>query len=407
MKIKNKQNIHIIGNGRITLALLKHILERKLFRKIGRIIVWEQQKHDYDVAKKKTSINEDLIGIYAENIGIKNLNVSFKKFQTLNEISFEERSLVVVLTRYNLDKFIYLERNIKFDYLQQFHCEVFFSRIQPFIHDAGRYIKREQMEELGQCITKTKESLELLLKDTKLIETFGHERLYNLPHSALGIKEFALSLKNKSMKNIIIFNLVNEVDTTSYILQKFSCLKNDIIYSPCDNDRMRAVFFLKKHLKENKIPCNDLQLKYMGPHNHLGFIPTETIVINGNRVNTNKNVTWECLISDIMHKTNELGEIIFMYKHSSDEDTAYGLYRAIESFFSQKRNICFRVLRYSSLKDVFVSEEGCFKMGKFVKKCSLEGYLNDDSNYRLMKIYQAQSLLNTKILGSLCALNNC
>lgn len=79
--------------------------------------------------------------------------------------------------------------------------------------------------------------------------------------------------------------MINEVYTTNSILHHFSGLKPEAIISSCENDTIRAKFFLRKRLKSAGIDVRTISLDYVGPHNHSGFIPPETVKVNGRPLN--------------------------------------------------------------------------------------------------------------------------
>ena len=75
--------LNILGDGRITLALLKRIIDFGLDKKIKKIVVWKRNKYIYEqgsIIEKTDTMSEDIIGIHTLNaLGVDRYNEIRKK----------------------------------------------------------------------------------------------------------------------------------------------------------------------------------------------------------------------------------------------------------------------------------------------------------------------------------------
>lgn len=404
--------IDIIGNGRVTLALLKSIFDNKLDNEIEQIRVWSRVKKEIvkgELIRKEDNTNEYLVKIHAMfnnvNSSFKENKVVFRTFNNINELveinNSDENHILILAIRYNLDELFYLDgKSLDFDLENPLHVELLKLRLEQFISESNisKSMNRTELK------TKIKQNLNRIEIERKAIDSaikllacntsVGYERLYNLKHSAIGIKNLAKVLsKNGGFKGTIL-NFVNEVDTTNFLLSTFSSLKPKKIISPCENDTIRAKFFLKEYLIELGIDVDYISLFYIGPHNHNGFAPKELIKVNG--LPLNELISKEKLsiaLSGFIEKVNSFGEKIYFKKGSSDEDTVIGIVIALKALLNNNEEI-FRASFHFEEEGMFTGFPGTISSGIFKPYKKLFSMLNEESSMRFKIINQEQKLIN-------------
>ncbi len=410
--------LDIVGNGRVTLSLLKTIFGQQLDRYIKKINVWCRESLSNDkVINKKDSINEDIFRIYLMQRAKKNeLNkldekVEFKTFNCIDDLvqlsNGNGKKVLILAAKYNLDELIYIDKakkeKIRPDYLS--HFELLLSRMKLIIpgisslYISQGYDLRKKILLNSKHILNERILLRRAINELSQSISAGFTRLYNLEHSGIGVKYLSQVLKNY---NGNIFNMINEVDTTNSILQHFSGLKPETITSPCENDNIRARFFLRKQLKLQGINIRSISLDYIGPHNHTGFIPPETVKVNGRPLDEimNKKTALD-VIEEVTNKVNGFGEEVFLKKGSSDEDTVMGICSALSSLFKKAGTPLVRVSCYDKNYDLYSGLPGSFRGEQFEPKKHIISNLSHESAERLLNANKEQMLITQNFMSAI------
>lgn len=413
-------HLNIIGNGRVTLSLLKMIFDQKLDTHIKKITVWCREHKvifNNKVITKADHVNEDIVRIHLMHKSIGNkLNkieekIEFKTFTCIDDLvdlsAGNGKNVLLLAVKYNLDELIYIDKAKKERFNPNYlsHFELLLSRMKGIIPGLSSYdvlsgydLQKKILGDLD-CILNEKHLVHTIINELSQSISAGYTRLYNLEHSAIGIRYLSQVLRNF---NGIIFNMINEVDTTNCILHKFSDLKPEIIVSPCENDTIRAKYFLRKNLKLKGISVKEISLSYIGPHNHSGFIPLETVKVDGKLLtdimNTKKALT---IIEEVTKEVNSFGEDVFLKKGSSDEDTVMGICATLSSLFKNLKKPVVRVSCYDKKDHLFSGLPGFFVDGQFNPMKNIVLELSQESRERLLKAKNEQKLINQRIMSVL------
>lgn len=411
-------NLNIIGNGRVTLSLLKSIIDQRLDRYFRKITIWYREQKGLffnNATDKDKNINEEIIRIYLMNkIADNELNkveekIIFRSFNTLDDLmqvnTDNSNNLLILTVKYNLDELVYIDKKKRERINPSYprHFEILLSRMKVVIPGIG-----SEDEQKGSDFHKKVLGLLKQISDERRLVNMainrlssqiiaGYERLYNLEHSAIGIKYLSQVLRNY---NGIIFNIINEIDTTNYILYKFSGLEPEKVISPCENDTIRARYFLKTNLKLKGFKATEISLSYIGPHNYSGFIPPETITVDSKQLTKLlDSQTAMALVDEVTKKVNGFGEDVFLQKGSSDEDTVIGICSALTSLLKDSKSIV-RVSCYNKEDQLFYGLPGFFKGGQFITK-NIVSELSPKSREKLLKANNEQKLINSHIMSAI------
>lgn len=412
--------LDIIGNGRVTLSLLKAIFDQKLDTYIERINVWCRKRKVLSAGKlidAKDNINEDILRIYLmqRHSGKKsdkmNEKLEFKTFDCIDELhqlgNGTGKKVLILAVKYDLDELIYVDKakQEKIRPASLNHFELLLSRMKLIIPgmsechiQQGYDLRRKLLIDVKQILNE-RNLVRIAVDQLSHNISAGFTRLYNLEHSAVGVKYLSQVLRNY---NGNVFNMINEVDTTNSILHYFSGLKPEIITSPCENDTIRARFFLREQLKSAGINVSTLSLDYLGPHNHSGFIPPETVIVNGKRLVEIMNEKEAlALISEVTGKVNGFGEDVFLKKGSSDEDTVISICAALSSLLKKDDSSFVRVSCYDKSSDLYSGLPGFFRGEQFKPVKNIVSRLSRESAERLLNANNEQKSINQKILSSI------
>lgn len=414
---RSMYHLNIIGNGRITLSLLKMIFDNELDRYINKITVWCRERKtifNNKVITIKDNVNEEIIKLhlmqkeFGKKLDQKEGKIEFRTLESLDDLvnlnSGPGKGLLILALKYNLDELIYIDKTKKerIDPKLPSHFELLLSRMKVILPGIGCYqisransFKKKILGELNQVL-KEKHLIHELINELSQNTSVGYTRLYNLEHSVIGVKYLSQVLRNY---NGLVFNMVNEVDTINSILHKFSCLKPNNIISPCENDTIRAKYFLRNSLRMKGINVRDLSLSYIGPHNHAGFIPPETVRVDG-KILTEiiDHKTALSVFKEVTEKVNNFGEEVYMKKGSSDEDTIIGIRLTLASLFENTKSIV-RVSCYDIENDLFTGLPGFFENGQFIALKNLISNLSQESRKQLFIANNEQNFINQRILS--------
>lgn len=411
-------HLNIVGNGRITLSLLKMIFDQNLDTYINKITVWcREQKTiiNNKVITMKDNVNEEIIKIHLMQKAIGNKldkkedKIEFKTLASLDDLVKLEtgngKSVLILAVKYNLDELIYTDKT-KIERLNPnytSHLELLQSRMNVIVPGSSRYdirqgynFRRKILRDLNQ-ILKEKHSVHIMIGNELSNKTLaGYTRLYNLEHSAVGVKYLAHVLRNY---NGIIFNMINEVDTTNSILCNFSGLQPDRILSPCENDTIRAKYFLRSSLKLKGIKVKKVSLSYLGTHNHAGFIPPETVRVDRKLLTeVIDQQTALAMVKEVTERVNSFGEKVFLKKGSSDEDTTIGICSTLASLFEKPKSVV-RLSCYGKENQLFSGLPGYFQNGMFIPLKNTLSDLSQQSRERLTKAEEEQKFINQRIMS--------
>lgn len=414
---RSMYHLNIVGNGRITLSLLKMIFDNELDRYISKITVWcRERKNIFNnkVITIKDNINEEIIKLHlmqkesGNKLGKKEDKIEFRTLESLDDLinlnSGHGKGLLILALKYNLDELIYTDKTKKERINPKIpsHFELLLSRMKVILPGI-RYseirgandFRKKIIRELNQ-ILREKHLIHELINELSQKTSVGYTRLYNLEHSVIGVKHFSQVLRNY---NGLVFNMINEVDTINSILHKFSCLKPNNIISPCENDTIRAKYFLRNSLKLKGINVKEVSLSYIGPHNHAGFIPLETVRVDG-RLLTEiiDQKTALSVFKEVTEKVNNFGEEVFIKKGSSDEDTIAGIRLTLTSLFGNTKSIV-RMSCYDIENDLFTGFPGFFDKGEFMPLRNIISNLSQDSRKKLLTANNEQNFINQRILS--------
>lgn len=410
-------HLNIIGNGRITLSLLKMIFDNELDRYIEKITVWCRERKticNNKLITIKDNINEDIIRLHlmqnesGTKLEKKEDKIEFKTLESVDDLvninSGNGRVLLILAQKYNLDELIYIDKakKEKINPKLPSHFELLLLRMKLILPGIGSTemrrdsnFKKKIFRELNQVL-KDKHSINNLINEFSTKTSVGYTRLYNLEHSVIGVKYLSKVLQNY---NGLVFNMINEVDTTNSILHKFSCLDPNCIISPCENDTIRAKYFLRNSLKLRGINVKEISLSYIGPHNHAGFIPPETVKLDGKLLtDIIEPKTALSVFKEVTEKVNNFGEEVFLKKGSSDEDTVVGLRSTLASLFENKKSVV-RVSCYDMENDLFTGLPGFFDNGQFMPLQNFISNLSSQSRERLVIASNEQNFINRHILS--------
>jgi len=340
-------------------------------------------------------------------LGQKENRIKFKNFASLEDLrklnTGNDKDVLILAVKYDLDELIYVDKTKKerinlhytshFDLLAS-RLKVITSGIDP-TGISQDYYRKKLLGFLSQISTERKR-VHRVINELSQKTSAGYTRLYNLEHSAVGVKYLAQVLKNYTG---IVFNMINEVDTTNSVFHHFSNLNPDKIISPCENDTIRARYFLRKNLKMKGIKANEVTLDYIGPHNHEGFIPLETVRVDGRPLTKlmDPKVALS-VIEEVRQKVNGFGEEVFLQKGSSDEDTVLGICGTLNSLFKNSKQVV-RVSCYNKEHQLFSGFPGCFKNTKFIPLEHLLPVLSPESKDRFQKATNGQKLINQCIMS--------
>lgn len=358
-------NIYIIGNGRITLSLVKELV---WIKEIENIFIYSRKHYLIENGKCKCRIDrtfEDILNIYLTEQSILT-SVSYVYYDSLSQLSdisrkSGKRDLLILAVKFNLNELFYIDKDLKieFDLDNYEHIKLLKAKLNYFdtnpidlVGQDGEGDKDKINSRLQSLKAKTKR-IEKEICRLSVQTSVGYERLYNLRNSTIGIINLGIIIKDF---NGIIFNMINEIDITNWLLMKIVGISFCKLISPCENDSLRAKYFLQNKLQQCGIKVNDISLEYIGPHNHNGFIPTESIYINGlpytDYTDEYPIIMSNSFLSSVIEDTNSFGEKVFTKKGSSDEDTILCLYKAVKQYIYQDNNY------YRA--SIYIEEYDCF-----------------------------------------------
>lgn len=414
---RSMYHLNIIGNGRITLSLLKMIFDNELDRYINKITVWCRERKtifNNKVTTIKDNVNEDIIRLHlmqkesGNKLDKKEEKIEFRTLESLDDLvnlnSGPGKGLLILALKYNLDELIYTDKTKKERINPKFpsHFELLMSRMKVILPGIrcseirrANDFRKKILGELNQVL-KEKHLIHELINELSPKTSVGYTRLYNLEHSVIGVKYLSQVLRNY---NGLVFNMINEVDTINSILHKFSCLKPNNIISPCENDTIRAKYFLRNFLKLKRINVKEVSLSYIGPHNHAGFIPLETVRVDGKLlIEIIDQKTALSVFKEVTEKVNNFGEEVFIKKGSSDEDTVVGIRSTLASLFGNTKSIV-RVSCYDIANDLYTGLPGFFDNGEFMPLKSIISNLSQESRKQLLIANNEQNFINQHILS--------
>lgn len=419
--------LDIIGNGRVTLALLKKIISSSLVDYFSNINVWMRRKFEIQnntVCDITDNINEDIFNLYRESLNLnthseRNRRVSFRKYETISDLSeilelcVEKKSLgkkhiLVIAPRYRTDELKYVDTsggkeklNTSFD----LHLELLNRRLKTIstaflgqLPQRGEHLKKHCSAEQNRILCYV-EKLDGAISEWNDLTNIGHDRLYNLRNSAIGIRELSVFLNKCGKYRGTILNLVNEVDSTNKIFVESGAIETANIVSPCEHDRMRAAHFVKKHLACCGVKAVSVDLFFLGGHNHTGFIPEEFVQVNGRPLSKHIcKVDIVKVLMDATHCSNAFGEKIFLYKGSSDEDVVESICGAMSSVIFGGNKISFRASHYLKEFKVFTGVVGSFNdRGEFCQSFPMLSDLQKTSLEKILYSINNQKIIDNKI----------
>lgn len=379
--------LNILGDGRITLALLKRIIDFGLDKEIKKIVVWKRMKYTYEhglIIEKTDTMSEDIIGIHTLNsLGVDRYNeirekIIFYRYSALEELQkidlYDKECLLLILTKYKLNELFYISDDKKYDFNNDDHVELFKKRYGLFFSALDKKNYDNKRWYLEYCRLKEQYAIYDARLDYLNCEiAVGLDRLYNLKDSTLCINSLANVLKKNTRINGLIINMVNEVDATNYILYKRMKLDVTQIISPCENDNYRANYFLRKHLEAEEL--GDFKLNVLGPHNYLCFISPDII---DEQWSDNKKNRYKLMIEQVHKEVSEFGEKIFEKKRSSDEDTVDGLYDTLQTVIYNLKDKVFRASYYSEKYEHFTGVPVKFVKSKFLPVESMIDFTSEN-----------------------------
>lgn len=395
--------LNILGDGRITLALLKRIIDFGLDKKIKKIVVWKRNKYIYEqgsIIEKTDTMSEDIIGIHTLNaLGVDRYNEIRKKIIFCRYSSIEElqqidlcnkECILLILTKYKLKELFYISDDEKYNFNNDVHVELFKKRYGLFFSMLDKKNYDNKRWYLEYCRLKEKYAIYDARLDYLNSEiAVGSDRLYNLKDSTLCINSLANVLKKDIRINGLIINMVNEVDATNYILYKRMKLDVTHIISPCENDNYRANYFMRKHLEDEEL--TDFKLNVLGPHNYLCFISSDII---DEKWNDDKKKQYKLLLEKVHKEVSEFGEKIFEKKRSSDEDTVDGLYDALQAVICNLKDKVFRASYYSKKYEHFTGIPVRFVDSKFLPVESMMDFTSENVKEKFDKGLKSQIIID-------------
>jgi len=423
-KSDNKKcRVDIIGTGGLSLALIKKLASKDMEGNFSEINVWQRQSFqitDSGVsAFQKSSVNTDLFNIFRMfqfNGDKNNSRIHFRTFESLDDmraISTEsqaaaergEKCLLVALSKYRLEELSYVDPQKKttpLDSENPKHIALLAARMKTWL--ATTDYDRLEPKALKETVLRDRdgllgeaEGIQDIIQELDKTTKVGYERLYTLKSSVLGVRELSKVLTGYPGT---VLNMVNEVDTTNRIIMSVGGLSPEKVISPCEHDRIRAEYFLWKMLREQGVEVVDLHAEYVGPHNHTGFTPLESI--SWEFKDTAGKVSGKALrtaIRSSIKKSNGFGEQVFLSKGSSDEDSVEGIFRAVESFLMPGEKP-FRASSYLHEHNTYSGLNGLFKEdGSFVVSDTFMDYAKQKSKERFLVAVETQRKIDTSLAG--------
>lgn len=412
LDFRNKNiKINIVGFGRITLALIKRLLNDELIECVDKITIWCREGYILDnnsIVSVNDKVYESILYMhmrYAERYETDILSkIEIKYYHELSELSqisinSDENDILFLATKYNLNEFTYIDKECtqNYDFANNMHRQLFFMRCKQSFGENMCDRFNNDAKRINKFIHNYRINIKKALDELEYETHIKMERLYNLENSILPI--VFLAPKLCGFKGTV-FNMVNEVDIINAVLMDYSDLPYYRICSPCENDKIRSYYFMQKAFEAKGINVEKIELNYYGPHNTNGFIDEESLRINGKELSqyfTNTEI--RDLLYKVSEEVNQFGEKIFLKKGSSDEDTVDGIYMAFKSFFSSirgKKGAEIRASAYHLEDKLFYGNEILFNSrGEVIVK---------NSNYELSKLKTAleeQNILMKKIRLSL------
>lgn len=364
--------LDIIGNGRIALALIKKIVfEDKIFPNLMEINIWSRRKikilrNSFTIDDSDT-LYEDIINMKIQDLNLKcYVSLNYHYYECLDElksivINSKEDDVLIITSKYNLNELYFVDNQCKekFDYNNKAHIELLINRYRHVFANTETYDLLSEEKRKARiikdfsCFKKQHMKLQKCVKELSSSTNVGIERLYNLNNAVVGIINLAKVLQK--YKGLII-NMVNEIEVTNMLLLKYSKIDAFNIISLCDNDNIRAKYFLKKEIEKSGFIVKSICLEYLGPHNHNGFLPKEKIVINNEPISSLFSESYiDELLEKVKIKVNSLGEEIFLKKGSSDEDTVDSIYKFLVNYTVENSsyNQIIRLSCFSSTENLF------------------------------------------------------
>lgn len=345
-------NINIIGNGRIALALVKEIVNGTNSKKINCITIYSRKCTGIKDGKYCRWIDptfEHILNIYLEEKELP-VCIYFRYFDSLSQVALlcknsKKEDLLILAIKYDMNELKFVDKQCqeKFNLQKEEHVKLLSFRLHYFDADTTQYEDEKGIVDKNKLKIRVKKLerqaiyLEETIKRMDKQTSVGYERLYNLRNSAIGILNLGNVIKHfKGM----IFNMINEIDITNWILIKVVGISAESLLSPCENDSLRAKYFLRNKLQEFGIEAKSLSLVYIGPHNHNGFVPLESVYLDEipfkKCVEEFPNLDCRDFLRSVIEEINSFGEKVFIKKGSSDEDTVLCLGKAVNQYISQE-----------------------------------------------------------------------
>lgn len=384
------------------------LAERAVLPPNSRIVVW--RRYNSMVGREIFCLSEDIVKTTIEYLsnfwGRESVKIEFRYYDKIDDLAeithasrSYEKSILVLASKYQFSDL--MSRMAEIDcYGRIPNMETLREMLRFYIANFSSIASESRVIQNMKSFQKSYLTICSAISRLEIITPVHYDRLYNLQSSALGVHELGRALARGGNYMGLILNLINEVDTTNYIL--FQTLKCDprCIISPCEHDRMRVRYALNKLLSEYGISNLFVDsLDYIGPHNNLGFVPPETIKVGG------KCIEWFLPTKELVMLVdkatcwgNQFGERIFKIRGSSDCDV-------VESTLLILRHIIYginqplTVSHYWDEHDVFCTSSGvvAFDVGFTRTMCEW----SDSSMQRLREAIYYQKTINRSIIDSI------
>ena len=140
-----------------------------------------------------------------------------------------------------------------------------------------------------------------------------------------------------------------------------------------------------------------IYLDYVGPHNNLGFVPPESVTINGEPIEQLlKQRSYLNVINKATIWAAHLGERIFNFRGSSDCDVVESLLLTLWHVLNEDvAKSSLTLSHYLPEHDVFCASSGIVSWDKGFLDTTKQ--LNKQSNMRLLNAIRNQKIINKVI----------
>lgn len=409
--------ITIIGNGRITLALVKEIMNEGIMDKVSSVIIYSRKCIGLKDGKCRSWIDttyEDILNMYLEEKckqEHKENCIQFRYYDSLGQLAeignnSSKEDLLILDIKYNMDELEYIDKECtkKIDLDNEEHLKLLSLRFRYFNvdkinqKDYTEIVNKEILIRKSQSLRKQTVNLEKAIKELEEQTTVGYERLYNLKNSIIGIVNLGQAIN--TFKGTI-FNMINEIDVTNWFLIKLAGISEESLLSPCENDSLRARYFLQKKVGKYGIEVKELSLDYLGPHNHNGFFPLESVYLDGKSFakyfEKYPEFQNEEFRVSVMEDVNSFGEKVYLKKGSSDEDTVICLIKAIMQYVNQD-NKYYRASIYVKEYDCFTGMPVICRNNKIEPKYNIFDKFSKNVTNRFIDAICEQKIICNKLL---------